>query len=66
MFGLAHGFTTITSPYGRRISPTYGASSFHSGIDIAASPGSNLIAAIGGIITYTGFNGAGRLYNYAI
>ena len=59
MFGLAHGFTTITSPYGRRISPTYGASSFHSGIDIAANSGSNLVAALSGTITYTGFYGAG-------
>ena len=53
------GFTTITSPYGRRVSPTRGASTFHSGIDIAANPGSNLIAAIPGKITYTGFYGGG-------
>ena len=53
------GFTTITSPYGRRTSPTRGASTFHSGIDIGASPGSNLIAALDGKITYTGFYGSG-------
>lgn len=58
------GYTTITSPYGRRISPTYGASSFHSGIDIAASPDSSLVATINGTISYTGFNGSGRIYNY--
>ncbi len=53
------GYTTITSPYGYRTSPTYGASSFHAGIDIAASQNSYLVASLGGTISYVGFNGSG-------
>ena len=30
------GYTTITSYFGKRVSPTAGASSFHKGIDIGA------------------------------
>lgn len=53
------GYTTITSYYGKRISPTAGASSFHKGLDIGAPEGSILIAATDGEITYTGFLGGG-------
>lgn len=53
------GYTTITSYFGKRISPTAGASSFHKGLDIGAPEGSVLIAATDGEITYTGFLGGG-------
>lgn len=53
------GYTTITSYFGKRTSPTAGASSYHKGIDIGAPEGSILIAAIDGEITYTGFLGGG-------
>lgn len=53
------GYTTITSYFGKRISPTAGASSFHKGLDIGAPEGSILIAATDGNITYTGFLGGG-------
>lgn len=53
------GYTTITSYYGKRTSPTQGASSFHKGLDIGAPEGTVLIAAIDGQITYTGFLGGG-------
>lgn len=53
------GYTTITSYYGKRVSPTAGASSFHKGLDIGAPEGSVLIAATDGKITYTGFLGGG-------
>lgn len=53
------GYTTITSYFGKRISPTAGASSFHKGLDIGAPEGSILIAATDGKITYTGFLGGG-------
>lgn len=53
------GYTTITSYFGKRISPTAGASSFHKGLDIGAPEGTILIAAIDGEITYTGFLGGG-------
>ena len=53
------GYTKITSDFGRRISPTAGATSFHKGIDIGAPEGTILIAVIEGTITYTGFLGGG-------
>lgn len=53
------GYTTITSQFGNRVAPTSGASSYHSGIDIAAPSGSNIIACFSGKVIYTGFYGAG-------
>ena len=53
------GYTTITSYFGKRVSPTSGASSYHSGVDIGAPQGSNLIAITDGTITFTGFLGGG-------
>lgn len=38
--------------------PTGGASTFHSGIDIGASAGSNIIATFSGKVTDTSFKGA--------
>ena len=38
------GYTRISSYFGKRKSPTSGASSSHSGIDIPAPEGSNFIA----------------------
>ena len=52
------GYHTITSYFGKRISPTTGASSNHSGIDIAASEGASIFSVLSGIVTFTGFNGA--------
>lgn len=37
----------------------HGATSFHGGIDIPAPPGTNIIAAINGQVTFTGFMGSG-------
>lgn len=53
------GYTTITSYFGRRKAPTSGASTSHSGIDIAAPTGSNIIAVCSGKVTFLGFSGAG-------
>lgn len=53
------GYTYITSYFGKRYSPTSGASSYHKGIDIGASEGSSLIAITSGKITFTGFFGGG-------
>lgn len=58
-YGLPLGYTTITSYFGYRNAPTQGASTYHSGIDIAAPVGSNIIAICSGTVTYTGFSGAG-------
>ena len=46
----------ISSPYGYRISPTYGASTFHEGIDIAGSTGDPIYAVLPGTVKETGYN----------
>jgi murein DD-endopeptidase MepM/ murein hydrolase activator NlpD len=53
------GYTQISSYFGKRVSPTSGASSSHSGIDIPAPPGSKFIAVHDGEITFREFLGAG-------
>lgn len=53
------GYTRINSPFGKRVSPTAGASNFHKGIDIGAPEGTQFIAVVSGIITFTGFLGGG-------
>ena len=50
---------TITSKFGHRVAPTTGSSTYHSGIDIAAPEGTDLIACFSGKITFVGFSGAG-------
>lgn len=50
---------TISSPFGRRNSPTKGASSYHKGIDIAAPQGSNVLAIASGIVTFAGWSSSG-------
>lgn len=53
------GYTRITSEFGYRQAPTAGSSTYHSGIDIAAPTGSNLVSSINGVVEYVGFKGAG-------
>ncbi len=53
------GYTRISSPFGKRTSPTSGASSSHSGIDIPAPQGTKFIAVADGEITFCQFLGAG-------
>lgn len=51
-----------TSRYGYRISPFSGKPAFHSGIDIAAAPGSPVFAPAEGVVSYTGYDdGYGKL-----
>lgn len=52
------GYTRISSYFGKRTSPTAGASSFHKGIDIPAPSGSNLVAVFNGTVNFIGFNGS--------
>lgn len=49
----------ITSYFGPRKSPTKGASSIHSGIDIAASENTPIYSILPCIVVSTGFKGAG-------
>lgn len=48
--------SVLTSEYGYRISPISGKWKFHSGIDLAASEGTEVFACKAGEVTYTGFN----------
>ncbi|MCE5194007.1 MAG: M23 family metallopeptidase [Nitrospiraceae bacterium] len=47
----------ITSPFGMRDHPKTGEKGFHSGIDIAASPGNPVTATADGIVSFSGWNG---------
>jgi murein DD-endopeptidase MepM/ murein hydrolase activator NlpD len=44
-----------SSNYGYRIDPINGHSSFHTGVDIIASPGTPVMAAAGGVVSTVGF-----------
>ena len=47
----------ITSYFGRRNAPTAGASSNHPSIDIGVASGTQICAADGGVVIYTGYSG---------
>ena len=53
----------ISSYFGRRKSPTAGASSYHKGLDIATPTGSAVYASSGGVVTSAGWSGG---YGYAV
>lgn len=59
------GYVYISSYYGKRKSPTQGASSFHSGIDIPAPEGTPLYAIESGEITFCSW-GAGGGYTIVL
>ena len=59
------GYTNISSYYGKRISPTAGASSFHSGIDIPAPEGTPIKSICSGNVTFCSW-GAGGGYTIVI
>lgn len=49
---------SVTSKYGERPHPTEQVSDFHTGIDIAAKPGSNITATSDGIVIFSGRSGS--------
>lgn len=59
------GYTSISSHFGRRNSPTAGASSYHLGVDIPAPEGTYLYAIDDGVVTFASW-GAGGGYTIVI
>lgn len=57
------GNKNITSPFGPRKSPTGGASSYHSGLDIAASEGTPIYTCFPGKVIFTRLQRCRRIYN---
>ncbi len=53
----APSYTRISSPYGYRIHPIYKTRKFHSGVDLAAPGGTNILAAADGTVKMAGWNG---------
>lgn len=51
--------TTISSYFGPRVAPTAGATTYHKGIDIPCSMGSEVICVAAGTVIYTGYLGNG-------
>lgn len=49
----------ISSYFGKRVSPTTGASSYHQGIDIPANSGTYFLAIMDSEIIFLGFKGSG-------
>ena len=60
----APSMISVTSPYGYRTHPVTGQKSkFHSGMDLAAPQGTNVLAAESGVVRMAGWNGG---YGYCV
>lgn len=59
----APSYTYISSPYGYRTHPVLGTRKYHSGLDLAAPGGSNILAAADGTVRSAGWNGG---YGYCV
>ena len=61
------GYTSISSFFGKRTSPTTGASSYHSGIDIPAPEGTPLFAIDDGTVYFASWGaGGGYTISYSL
>ncbi|MCQ2561151.1 MAG: peptidoglycan DD-metalloendopeptidase family protein, partial [Clostridia bacterium] len=59
----AQASTKITSPFGNRIHPILKVTKFHTGIDIGAAGGTNILAANSGTVITAGWNNS---YGYMV
>ena len=55
-------YTSITSPFGNRNSPTSGASSYHQGVDLDTGTGDRVYASRAGVVTVAGWGNAAGNY----
>ena len=55
-------YVKLTSPFGRRESPTAGASTFHQGVDLGAPAGTPIMASRAGVVTTATFGRAPGYY----
>ncbi|MDR1438536.1 MAG: M23 family metallopeptidase, partial [Clostridiales bacterium] len=51
------GYSTLSSPYGTRVHPVTGKKKMHTGIDIPAPTGTDIVAAKGGTVIISGVQG---------
>nr|MBQ8243626.1 peptidoglycan DD-metalloendopeptidase family protein [Oscillospiraceae bacterium] len=55
-------YTSITSPFGPRKSPTTGASTYHQGVDLDTGTGWSVVAARAGVVVFSGWGSAAGNY----
>lgn len=55
-------YTSVTSPFGNRTSPTAGASSYHQGIDLDTGTGDPVVAAKAGVVVAATYNSSAGYY----
>ena len=55
-------YIKLTSPFGNRVSPTAGASTYHQGVDLAAPQGTPVYASRAGRVTVAGYGSAAGYY----
>ena len=55
-------YTSITSPFGTRVSPTTGASTYHQGVDLDTGTGWPVVAAKAGVVAFSGYGSAAGNY----
>lgn len=51
-------YTSITSPFGYRVAPTTGASTYHQGVDLDTGTGWPVVATRAGIVSFAGWGNA--------
>ncbi len=55
-------YTSITSPFGPRKSPTTGASTYHQGVDLDTGTGWTVVASRAGVVIFSGWGSAAGNY----